>query len=124
MIGLERMLRKIYLHGHPDFNKMCIEEMELHSAKNHDFARVGNPLGNFDRVSTIMSIYPNMKWDTPEGVALVYMLKQLDATLEMLSEGYEGDIEGVDKRLQDVGVYAKLIRILYANPPTNSSHSS
>ena len=99
-------------HGHPDFYRMTIDEMELHSAKNRDYAREGNPLGNFYRVSKVltemgMSISPAL-------VAIVYAMKQLDAAVQMLTHGYEGDVENVDTRLRDVHVYMKLARILHA----------
>lgn len=49
----------------------------------------------------------------PCSVAFVYMLKQVDAVGQMLGRGYEGEVEGVSKRLQDVSVYAKLAQILF-----------
>ena len=45
-------------------------------------------------------------------IALIYAFKQLDSTLWQLSQGYEGQVEGMDKRLEDVHVYVKLARIL------------
>ena len=100
-------------HGHPLFYELTLEELELHSSKNRDYARGGNPLGNFYRVSAIKSLYPGLKWDSPTGVALGYMLKQLDAAFWMLAQGYEGQVENIDSRLTDVHVYAKLARILH-----------
>jgi len=35
---LEKKLRALFPHGHPDFIAMCIGEMQLHSDKNHDYA--------------------------------------------------------------------------------------
>uniref|UniRef100_A0A6M3JZL2 Uncharacterized protein n=1 Tax=viral metagenome TaxID=1070528 RepID=A0A6M3JZL2_9ZZZZ len=87
--------------------------MELHSEKNHDYAQGGDPLGNFKRVATILGLYPNLRLSNPEVVALVYSMKQLDATLWMLSRGYEGSVENVGTRLGDVAVYTKLARILH-----------
>ena len=43
---------------------------------------------------------------------MVYMMKQLDAALWMMSEGYEGEVENTDTRLADVHVYAKIARLL------------
>jgi len=100
-------------HGHPDFYKLTEEEIKLHSEKNRDYAQGGDPLGNFKRVSAIKKLYPNLEWDSPTGVALGNMLKQLDAALWMLSQGYEGEVETIDTRLTDVHVYTKLARILY-----------
>lgn len=103
-------LKDIFPYGHKDFIPMCLEEMELHSKKNHDYARKGNPLGNFYRVSAALT---DMGYEiSPEMVGMTYLMKQLDAAVQMISQVYEGKIEGVDKRLEDVGVYVKLVRIL------------
>lgn len=100
--------------GHPDFYKLTEDEIKLHSEKNSDYARGGDPLGNFNRVSAIKCLYPGLPWDSPAGVALGYMLKQLDAAFWMLAKGYEGSVENIDARLRDVHVYVKLARILHA----------
>jgi len=100
-------------HGHPMFYELTEKEVRLHSDKNKDYAQGGDPLGNFNRVSAIKKLYPGLKWDGPTGVCLGYMLKQLDAALWMLANGYEGDVENIDSRLTDVHVYAKLARILH-----------
>jgi len=44
---------------------------------------------------------------------MTYCLKQVDAALQMLSEGREGQVENVGTRLGDVSVYVKLARILH-----------
>lgn len=108
--GILTKLRDLYPHGHPDFIPMTLEEIKLHSAKNKDYTLGGDPLGNFRRVSATLSQYIKI---SPTMVALIYAQKQLDAAWWMLSQGYEGDIEGVDKRLEDVSVYVKLARILH-----------
>jgi hypothetical protein len=104
---------RLMYHGHPKFYDLTKEEIELYSAKNKDYAQGGDPLGNFKRVSAIKSLYPNLKWDSPTGVALGYMLKQLDAAFWMLAQGYEGEVENVDTRLRDVHIYIKIARILH-----------
>jgi len=97
-------------HGHPMFYQLTQEEIELHSAKNKDYAQGGDPLGNFKRVSEILGIWG---FDIPpELVALIYALKQQDAYMWMLSQGYEGEVETIDKRMQDDHIYKKLARIL------------
>ena len=73
------LLREAYPHGHPDFIPRMLEVIQLHSDKNHDYAMGGPPLGNFERVSKIMQLYPDFPWATPHGAATVYMLKQFDA---------------------------------------------
>ena len=98
-------------HGHPDYLTLTVDELELHSMKNRDYARVGDPLGNFHRVSASMTAlgFPI----SPTMVALLYAHKQLDAAIQMIVHGYEGEVEGVDKRLRDAHVYPKIARILY-----------
>ena len=98
-------------YGHPLYYTLTEAEKELHSRKNKDYAQGGDPLGNFKRVAGILSLY-NLDVSQPAAVALVYMFKQLDAVLWMLSNKYEGEVEGIDERLQDVHIYAKLARIL------------
>jgi len=98
--------------GHPKFQKLTEDELKLHSEKNADYATGGDPLGNFKRVATIFSLYPNLDLSKPAVVGITYMMKQLDAALWMLSQGYEGKVETVDTRFTDVHVYAKLVRIL------------
>jgi len=107
-----KVLREKFPSGHPEFIDLTIEELDLHNRKNNDYASGGNPLGNFYRVGKILELYPNLKLSDPRVVALVYMLKQVDATLWMLSNGHESKVETVDKRLEDVHVYAKIIRLL------------
>lgn len=99
--------------GHPDFYKITKDELQLHSDKNRDYAQGGDPLGNFHRVGNILANYPNLSSSSPTIVALTYMMKQLDAALWMLSQGYEGSVENIDSRLRDVHIYAKLARILH-----------
>ena len=104
-------LRPKFPHGHPKFISLCLEEMELHSQKNHDYAYGGDPLGNFNRVAEMLQEWG---WDIrPYDVAFVYMMKQVDAVGNMMGQGYEGQVEGLKGRLQDISVYAKLIEILY-----------
>lgn len=107
-----KLLKEKFSYGHPDFVDITLDELDLHTKKNKDYAQGGDPLGNFDRVSKILSNYPKLNASKREVVALVYMLKQLDAVLWMWNQGYEGEIEGVQDRLRDIHVYTKLIRIL------------
>ena len=100
-------------HGHPRFYELCEIEAKLHSVKNEDYAGGGPPMGNFERVSRFLAMYPGFPLASPHGVALVYMLKQLDAALWLLATKREGKVEGVAERLGDIGVYAKLARIMY-----------
>ena len=95
-----------------DFEQLTMEELNLYIAKNHDYTKGGSAYGNFERVSKIFSLYPDLKLSDPRVVCLTYLMKQLDSTLWMLSHGYEGKVENIDTRLQDVSVYAKICRLL------------
>ncbi len=94
------------------YEELTQQELELYQKKNKDYTQGGDSFGNFKRVSYILSLYPKLNLSNPQIVAMVYMLKQLDAALWMLSEGYEGEVENIDTRLTDVHVYAKIARLL------------
>ena len=103
-------MKKKDFHGHPDYLKLTEDELKLHSAKNRDYATGGDPLGNFKRVSDMLT-----KWGysiTPRDTAFIFLMKQLDAVGNMLGQEYEGQTESIDGRLMDISVYAKLMIIL------------
>ena len=95
-----------------NYEELSQQELELYRVKNKDYTQGGSPFGNFERVSAILSQYPKLNLASPQVVAMVYMLKQLDAALWMMSEGYEGKLENIGTRLTDVYVYAKIARLL------------
>ena len=104
-------LKANYPNGHPYFIPLCLEEMALHSKKNADYTQGGDHLGNFKRVAGVLcSLGMEV---TPAQVAFVYMMKQVDVVGRMLGKGYEGGVESIHSRLQDIAVYAKLTDILY-----------
>jgi len=111
-LTINEQLRLRFPNGHPDFIGKCIEEIELHSVKNYDYASGGDPLGNFKRVANILSMYPKLNLSDAAMVAMVYVLKQIDAYLWLKSNGHEAKSEGSAARIGDVSVYAKLIGIL------------
>lgn len=96
--------------GHPDYLKITEKELALHSAKNDDYAKGGDPLGNFKRVSDMLESWGYEM--PPRDVAFIFMMKQLDAVGNMLGQDYEGKTEKMDNRLMDIAVYAKLMIIL------------
>lgn len=99
--------------GHKLFEELTKEELELHEAKNQDYRSNSDPLANFNRVAKIMELYPDMNWATPELVAFIYAMKQMDAYLSLMERGEEGTVENCDTRLRDAHVYFKLMRILH-----------
>jgi len=98
-----------------DYEQLTMEELNLYKAKNKDYTKGGSPYGNFERVASILSLYPKLKLSDPRIVAMVYLMKQLDSCLWMLSEEYEGEVENIDTRLTDVTVYSKICRLLGDN---------
>lgn len=99
--------------GDPVFHQITEAEIAFYDKKNYDYAGGGSdPNGNFNRVSTILALYSGLSLADPRVVALVYMMKQLDQVLFSLSRGFEGAIEGIDERMTDVHVYAKIVRVL------------
>lgn len=109
---LVRSLRELYPYGHERFIPMTLDEMQLHSTKNHDYAFGGKATGNFDRVANILDQYPGLNMSRPWNVATVYLLKQLDAALWLECKGHDAKVEGQDARWGDVSVYSKIIRLL------------
>lgn len=109
---LEEALRAIHPHGHPSFIKKVLWDISTHSGKNHDYAAGGDPLGNFRRVATLLSNYPNFPLATECGIAMVYMLKQLDAVLWNMSQGHTLKIESLEDRLRDITIYSLILRCM------------
>lgn len=99
-------------YGHPRFYDLIREEIELHSRKNYDYAVGGDPLGNFRRVADILSHYPNLDLKKPAVVAMVYMMKQMDAILWYMNQGHNLSSESVYDKLRDISIYSKLMSIL------------
>lgn len=106
---IEDELRKHGPNGHPGFVNVLVEALRLHSGKNKDYTLGGDPLGNFQRVAQILQRYPTFPWSSKEGVALTYMLKQLDAVMNSLGREQELRVEGIVERIMDIGVYAFIL---------------
>jgi hypothetical protein len=109
---IEATLKEMFPYGHPDFIRMCLDEAKLHSLKNFDYAQGGDPMGNFARVSNILKQYPGLDMGKPEIVAVIYLLKQMDAALWMMAKGHTAKVETPVVRWKDVSVYAKIIMCL------------
>jgi hypothetical protein len=106
-------LRYRFPNGHPSFIPLTLEELQLHSDKNHDYALGGSPTGNFERIAHILSLYPGLDFADPIVVCLVSMMKQLDAILWGLAKKIKTKVEGLDGRFADVGVYVKIARCMW-----------
>jgi len=107
-------LRELFPDGDPEFVELAIKEMDLYSRKNHDYSGNELPFGNFQRVACILSLYPGLEVSDSVVVSLIYLLKQLDAVLRLKASKTAAKVEGIDSRLADIGVYAKIARIMEA----------
>lgn len=108
----EILLGEKKLYGHPRFYELLVEEGKLHSDKNHDYAVGGDPLGNFKRRAKIYGLYPGLDLSDPAVVAVVDLMKQLDAYLWMKSNKHEAKVEGKGGRMRDVSVYGNINIVL------------
>ncbi len=90
-------------HGDPRFYELLEEIATLHSRKNHDYAKDGEPLSNFNR-SRAFGVDP---W---RGV-LVRMSDKW-SRIEELSKGKVAKNESLRDSLIDLAVYALLDIIL------------
>ena len=104
--------------GDPYFIERSLAELQLYVDKNSDYAghRAGEPVdphGNFNRVAAFLSQYPGLSLADPRVIALVYALKQFDQVLWSLSRGFEGKVEGLGPRLQDISVYARIVQCIH-----------
>ena len=101
--------------GHPRFYEILQAMSDLHDRKNTDYAAgtVEGPLGNFERVSKIMRLYPGMDWTSPFGVSTVFKLKQFDAGMTLKAQGRESVTgEPVTARLMDQAIYTIIEMII------------
>ena len=98
-------LREMYPHGHPMFTQLLVEIAELHSNKNFDYARGGDPLGNFKRCAEVLEMSPAL-------FAWTLVMKQIDAINWAFLQGGEQKVESLSDKLRDVAVYALLIMIM------------
>jgi hypothetical protein len=99
--------------GDPLYHEITREEVDFYDLKNADYAAGGaDPNGNFNRVSAFFAMYPGLSLADPRVVGLTYMMKQVDQVCWALARGYEGKVEGLDARLCDVHIYAKIVRVL------------
>jgi hypothetical protein len=105
-------MARIFPDAGSEWLQQNLEDIELYANKNHDFAHGGDTYGNFRRVATILGQYPGLELSDPQVVGFVYMLKQLDAWAHLKSQNLEAKVEGGDKRMQDVRVYAGIIPLI------------
>lgn len=89
-------------HGDPRFYALLAEVADLHSRKNHDYARTDEPLSNFHK-SAALGVEP---W---RGVLI--RMSDKWSRIEQLSTGKVAKNESLRDSLIDLAVYA-LIDVL------------
>lgn len=112
---MQKQIKATTKGGHPRFHEIVQRMSDLHDKKNTDYAAgtAEGPLGNFERCSKIMRLYPGMDWASPFGVCIAFMLKQFDAGLTLKAQGRASVTgEPVSSRLTDIAVYIVLGMIL------------
>jgi len=99
--------------GHPKIYELLQEIGELHDRKNTDYATSEDPLSNFHRVAEWGKKY-NLITEGNEStkVAVLYMLKQLDAVCKMLGADQKGTAESRRDKFRDIAVYSLIALIL------------
>lgn len=86
--------------------------MELHDKKNRNYAGGGSPLGNFQRVASIMSNYPNIPHGNPASALVGMVLKQIDNVLWAMNTGRFYSEASIDEHLADIAVYMVILRCI------------
>lgn len=113
---LVQFLKKEFPACHPKFCELVVDELSLCNAKNSDYSggQTNDLLGNFHRNANLLSQYNFLKENDRAALkyCLILLLKQVDAVFLMVSQNYEGRVENLSTRLQDVSVYAKIAQIL------------
>lgn len=112
--NLYKTLRRLYPNGDSRFYKVMIELMTLYNDKQSDYATIEEPFRNFTDVADNLVKYGIITEENKElKVALVYAYKQWDAICKMIGQGNKGKAESLIDKLNDISVYAIIIRILY-----------
>ena len=101
-------LKTQYPNGHPLFKELMLEAISLHDRKNKEYAKGGEPLGNFSRVAKIFELYPKIRGELFGGmvVAVDYLIKHFDAVLWALNNEELPN----DENLADLVVYFAIMR--------------
>jgi len=112
---LEKLIKDLKngkYYGHPGFYKIILEELELHSNKNKQYATQDDPLANFKRTGRLIKklLKPNI--NPALASAMILMSKQVDAVYEMVGEGKKDTVEELEDKFKDISIYANLCIIL------------
>jgi hypothetical protein len=91
-------------HGDPRFYQLLEEIAELHSRKNHDYAKTTEPLSNFTR-SAAFGVEP---WR-----GILVRMSDKWSRLEQLASGKTPKNESMRDTLIDLSVYSLLCILLH-----------
>lgn len=105
-------IKELFQGGHPAFNDMMLDQMELYSRKNTNYAGGGSPLGNFNRVANMMKSYPNLQQGDPAVALIGMVVKQIDNVLWALNTAKFYSSESIDEHLADISVYMNILRCM------------
>lgn len=107
------MRKKATTFEHPSYNSITEIELTTMKRKNSIYrGKKHGELGNFNRVSSILSLYPKLNLADREVYALVLAMKHIDSILISLSDG-KLPIDFYE-RVMDVAIYFKLIALMDA----------
>ena len=109
----KQTLKERFPHGHPSFVDTLLQHMSLHSLKNASYTRGGDVLGNFRRVSNILKNYSSFPSTTPQGVAIIYMLKHLDKVMWDMTCG----VAPSEENLNDIAIYINILNCMEKDRP-------
>lgn len=87
-----------------EFEDMCTEEVAMFKAKNVEYRNGGEHLSNFLEVASDLGVTPLQVW-------AIFADKHWRAILNYVRTGQQG-AEGIESRMLDMAVYAKLGRML------------
>jgi hypothetical protein len=90
-------------HGDPRFYALLEEIAKLHSAKNHDYSKAGEPLSNFRKCEA---------FGIPAWKGVLVRLSDKWSRLEQLAGGKEPKNESMRDTLVDTAVYSLLAILL------------
>jgi len=103
-------MKKYY--GHPKFYELLEEIKEIHSSKNHDYAKTTDPFSNLKMCEEIYVKCPHCKKSHPIPAHIGTLIRMSDKWSRLIQlTKKEGKNESVRDSLMDLAVYS-LLRII------------
>jgi hypothetical protein len=99
-------------YGHKEFYKILENLATLHSAKNFQYAKKGNPLSNFQRTGDLIQPLIKHGVSTDLAACMTLVAKQMTAVFDMVGDCKEGCVEQVEDKFRDIAVYSIIAMIL------------